>query len=307
MRPPSVLTRRLALALLSCSAMGAADEAQPVSFSSAGNTLHGVIYRPAGPGPFPALLYNHGSAPGNASDAAFARLAPVFVAHGWVFFAPYRRGQGSSSAAGAYIGAQIERARAEGGVPLAADTMVRLLSTDHLEDQLAGLHWLRQQPYIAHARIAVMGNSFGGIESLLGAARADYCAAVDAAGGAESWTLAPQLRDTMQHAALAARAPVLFLQAQNDYSVEPSRTLYAAMQAAGKPAELHLYPPFGTSAADGHSFSWRGVELWQDDVLRFLATHCTPSQPAGHRRGPFRGSSRAPGPHEAFLGRNAAS
>ena len=35
-----------------------------VTFPSGQRTLHGVLHRPAGGGPFPALLYNHGSAPG---------------------------------------------------------------------------------------------------------------------------------------------------------------------------------------------------------------------------------------------------
>jgi hypothetical protein len=35
--------------------------AVPVSFPSNGLTLHGWIYRPQGPGPFPAVLWNHGS------------------------------------------------------------------------------------------------------------------------------------------------------------------------------------------------------------------------------------------------------
>jgi hypothetical protein len=42
-----------------------------------------------------------------------------------------------------------------------------------------------------------MGNSFGGIETVLGASHGAYCAAVDAAGGAESWDEAPGLRDVV--------------------------------------------------------------------------------------------------------------
>src|SRR6185503_4653554 len=49
-----------------------------VTFPSGALTLHGVVYKPAGPGPFPAVVYNHGSAPGMLSKEAFDALGPVF-------------------------------------------------------------------------------------------------------------------------------------------------------------------------------------------------------------------------------------
>src|ERR1700741_1476121 len=123
-------------------------------------TLHGVLYKPEGTGPFPAVIYNHGSAPGMMSEQAFAALGPVFASHGWVFFGPYRRGQGLSASAGPYIGDQIAAAEKAGGIAAAGATMVRLLETDHLDDQLAGLAWLRKQSFVQANRIAVAGNSF---------------------------------------------------------------------------------------------------------------------------------------------------
>src|SRR5438034_7179944 len=68
-----------------------------VTFPSGDLTLHGVVFKPEGTGPFPAILYNHGSAPGMMSKEAFDALGPAFAAHGWVFFGPYRRGQGLSA------------------------------------------------------------------------------------------------------------------------------------------------------------------------------------------------------------------
>ncbi len=52
---------------------------------------------------------------------------------------PYRRGQGLSADAGPYIGTLIDDAEKRGGAAAAADTMVRLLTTDHLDDQMAAL------------------------------------------------------------------------------------------------------------------------------------------------------------------------
>src|SRR6266513_5035256 len=119
--------------------------AETVTFPSGEITLHGVLYKPEGTGPFPAVIYNHGSAPGMMSKEAFAALGPVFTRRGWVFFGPYRRGQGLSASAGAFIGDEIAAAEKKGGIAAGAQRMVQLLETDHLVDQLAALAWLRKQ------------------------------------------------------------------------------------------------------------------------------------------------------------------
>src|SRR5580658_5436752 len=151
---------------------------ETVSFNSGDKVLHGLLYMPAGAGPFPTVLYNHGSAPGLLNNQAFDLIGPMFTARGWIFFAPYRRGQGLSSDAAPYIQDEIQAARARGGEALAAQTMVRLLSTEQLQDQMAALAWLKRQPFVRPTQIAAAGNSYGGIETVLGAERGAYCAAV---------------------------------------------------------------------------------------------------------------------------------
>jgi len=251
-----------------------ASASETVAFNSESKVLHGRLYKPAGAGPFRAILYNHGSAPGLLNDQAFDLIGPLFVARGWVFFAPYRRGQGLSSDAGPYIQEQIQAARASGGEALAAETMVRLLSTEQLQDQMAALAWLKQQPFVLATRIAAMGNSFGGIETVLGAEQGGYCAGVDASGAAESWDRAPSLQNRMLHAVEHAKSPIFFFQAENDYSLASSRTLYGAMKASHESAQIRIYPPYGSSPHQGHSFAYRGASVWFDDVLRFLEANC---------------------------------
>jgi carboxymethylenebutenolidase len=246
-----------------------------VAFPSGEITLHGVVYRPEGKGPFPAVVYNHGSAAGMLSREAFEALGPVFASHGWVFFGPYRRGQGLSASAGPYIGDQIAAAEKNGGISAGAEAMVRLLETDHLDDQLAALGWLRKQGFVQADRIAVAGNSFGGIEAALGAERGNYCAAIDSAGGAQSWAEAPELQSLMTRAVRNARAPIFFFQAANDYDLSPSKTLSAVMREANKAYELKIYPPYGTSPQDGHTFGYFGSAVWASDVFRFLGQHCS--------------------------------
>jgi len=160
------------------------------------------------------------------------------------------------------------------GTRFAASEMVHLLEADDLSDQLAAYDWLRTQNYVDPKRIAVAGNSVGGVEAVLGAERIHYCAAVDAAGAAETWANAPELQQRMITAVRNSQSPIFFFQAENDYDVAPSLILSAAMNDAGKTAEVRIYPPFRKSAADGHSFAWLGSSKWAEDVFAFLGDYC---------------------------------
>ena len=275
---PKLLPLLVALGILwSVDAVQAAakpSDPEIVYFQSQSQVLGGEVFKPRGDGPFPAILYNHGSAPGMLSSQASKSIGPLFAAKGWVFFMPYRRGQGLSEQAGRFIGDEILEARKHGGFVEGAATMSRLLSTDHLQDQLAALHWLRAQDFVQPNRVAVAGNSFGGVESVLGAASATYCAAVNASGGAESWEAAPELRALMKTAVRRSNSPIFFFQAENDFDLSPSKVLVAEMKLAGKEGEMRIYPPYGSSKRDGHSFAYLGASLWFPDVLAFVRKHC---------------------------------
>ncbi len=249
-------------------------EPEIVHFQNQSLALAGELFKPKGDGPFPAVLYNHGSAPGMLNSQAGKILGPLFAEKGWVFFMPYRRGQGLSAKAGPYIGDELEKARKQGGKKERSAKMVALLSTDHLQDQLAALQWLKSRKFVQGARIATAGNSFGGIEAVLGAAHGTYCAAVDASGGAETWNDAPDLQDLMKAAVRKSDAPIFFFQAENDFDLSPSKVLFAEMKQAGKDATLKFYPPYGSSNRDGHSFAYLGSSIWFSDVFVFLQKHC---------------------------------
>jgi pimeloyl-ACP methyl ester carboxylesterase len=295
--------------------------AQEVSFSNGAVQLKGVLYKPGGPGPFPVLLFNHGSAPGMLNGQAFERLGPLFVQHEWAFFAPYRRGQGLSASAGPYVMDVIQEEQTAAivralpvlivlfGVLLAvvllttrrqriwvrvcagfivfligtlgvhlvseharANATIHALETDQFSDHLAAFEWLRRQSFVMPGRVATMGNSFGGVITVFGAQRIPYCAAVDASGGAQTWS--PELSARLVSSVRQSQAPIFFFQAENDYSLAPTEVLGKAMRDAGKPSVVKIYPAFGSSAADGHSFAWRGSDFWEVDVFRFLDAQC---------------------------------
>lgn len=249
-------------------------QSEQVTFSNGKLILHGVLYKPKGAGPFPALLYNHGSSPGMLNSQASDLLGPLYASHGWVFFMPYRRGQGLSSSQGPYIMDEVEKARKIGGKKAMSATMVRLLTTDHLSDQLAALTWLKKASFVQANRIAVAGNSFGGIETVLGAANGAYCAAIDASGGAQTWKDLPEIQAIMIEAVRNSRVPIFFFQAENDYDLAPSHVLSLEMKKAGKQFQVKIYPPFGDTAKKGHSFAYLGNSIWANDVFTFLKKYC---------------------------------
>lgn len=257
----------------SCWASDAPETPKIVRFPSGDLTLGGELFLPEGEGPFPVVLFNHGSAPKMINSMASAAIAPNFIEKGWAFFMPYRRGQGLSEDQGTYIMEEIRDAKWF-LFESPEEKLVELHKKDHLDDQLAALEWLRTQPFVDKTRIATVGNSFGGIQVMLGMARADYCAGVNASGAAQSWADSKELRELLRSAATVARAPIFFFQAENDYDLSPSRELSSVMEQAGKKAKIQIYPKFGSSKNDGHSLPYRGVAVWFGDAIQFLDEHC---------------------------------
>src|SRR5215467_8670352 len=77
----------------STNAPAAVPTPREVVFPSDGLDLHGYLWEPSGPGPFPTILYNHGSEKLPGSKPV---LGAFFTNQGFAFFVPHRRGQGLS-------------------------------------------------------------------------------------------------------------------------------------------------------------------------------------------------------------------
>jgi len=192
-----------------------------VTFSSGGLVLHGFLYKPEGPGPFPAVLWNHGS---ERRPRWLPELAPIFLKQGYVFFIPHRRGRSP----GPYVMDLLEQANRSGGSSERNRTLVELME-QHLQDQMAALAYLKGLPDVDPRRIAVAGCSFGGIQTVLMAEKGlGVRAAVDFAGAAQNWQHSLELRARMIQAVQHSQMPVFFFQAKNDYDVSPSQDLAAA-------------------------------------------------------------------------------
>lgn len=234
-----------------------------ITFKSGDLALKGFIWKPDGPGPFPAILWNHGSEkrPGTVDT-----VAAYFVSRGYVFLVPHRRGQGRSP--GTYIMDQLNAVSRE-----QRSRMLVSLNEVHLQDQLAALEYLKILPYVDQKRLVVMGASFGGIQTVLAAERgAGYRVAVDCSGAAQTWKGSPDLRARLTAAAKNVKLPIFFLQAENDFDLVPNRVLSEEAKRAGTTVKAKTYPAFGFGAKgqEGHSFCWRGTNIWGPDVLEFI-------------------------------------
>ena len=140
---------------------------QRVTFQSDGLTLIGYLYKPQGNGPFPGIIWNHGSEKSPGTGPEFDAIADIFVPAGYVVFAPVRRGHGDSQ--GEYIDDQIATEKQQHGADAAAQLLVTLMEGPQLDDQLAGFAYLKALNYVDPNRLAVVGCSYGGIQTLLGA------------------------------------------------------------------------------------------------------------------------------------------
>ena len=150
--------------------------------------------------------------------------------------------------------------------------MAHLLATEQMDDVLAALKYLQTQPHIDAARIAVVGNSFGGILAVFSAERAPGIRAVVASAPAHK--RGPTRPNSARGFFLPQRmpgSPIYFFQASNDYDLNPTEKLAQEMALAGKPHTRKIFPAFGTSQADGHSFGYFGGDIWEADVFAFLA------------------------------------
>lgn len=247
----------------------AQSQPEEVVFPGGGRQLHGFLWKLSGTGPFKAILWNHGSERLPGSEPA---LAAFYTSHSYVFFVPHRRGQGRSP--GDYIQDQI----AQAGPGPRAGRVVALLDAE-VDDVVAGLNYLKSQPFVDPARIAISGCSYGGIETLLAGERdLNVRALVPFAPGAMSWDKNDLLQDRLLNAIDRARAPVFLLQADNDYSLAPSHALSKEATKKHKDFQSKIYPAFGEGHQDGHwGFCSTATEVWGPDVLAFLEEHMKPA------------------------------
>jgi dienelactone hydrolase len=274
------------LALLLCALAAFGQPAPPtvpqiVDFPSGKLHLKAYFWKPAGPGPFPAVLFNHGSG-GNTADLtagmqiteAAEMLAPFFVKHGYAFFFPFRRGHGPSADQAPFMQDVLRKEEEAKGKEARQHLQFILSTTEQLDDVLAALAYLKTAPSIDSRRIAVAGHSFGGVLTLLAVERDPTIpAAVTFAAAATSWQPSAELRERLLSTVRKTRAPIMLIHAENDYDTSPGKALAEELERLHKPCVLKIYPAVGLTQDNGHGMLYLDIPAWEDDVFRFLDQH----------------------------------
>ena len=238
-----------------------------VEFKSGSETLSGYLYLPPGDGPFPCVITNHGSTINQGTtDLCRPGTASLLMSWGYASFLPHRHGYGESSG----MPWNVEVSAKFGTAEYDRQLVARLESES--DDVVVAAEYLATQADIDADRIAVMGSSFGGTVTLWASTRSDrFACAVEFAGAAINWEHTPELRAAMQEATRRIKCPIYFLQAENDYSAEPTRVLGAMSAEAQQPIQSKVFPALGLSNDEGHFFERSGSLIWGPEVRAFLA------------------------------------
>ncbi|MGM3275123.1 dienelactone hydrolase family protein [Ralstonia sp. 24A2] len=233
--------------------------------------LETTVYKPAGDGPFPLIVLNHGKSRGNAafqSRARYSEQAAALVARGYVVAIPMR--QGFSKSGGAYIGS---------GCNVESNGLVQA------EDVVAALDYMTAQPYVDRNRIVVMGQSHGGLTTMAfgTVSYPGVRGLVNFAGGLRNDTCVAwenNLVRAFETYGRQSRYPSLWFYGDNDsYWPKPMpEKMFAAYTGAGGKARLVDY---GSFKGDSHGMfaSHAGLAIWLPQVDVFLRELGLPAGP----------------------------
>jgi len=230
--------------------------------------LEAYVYKPSGAGPFPVVIYSHGSRKGyEREERPMAFVGAMLAAQGYLVVVPERRGYGKSDG---------QTFSEEVGADLGGRMIARF--EHEADDVTAAIAYAATIEGADTTRLALVGYSQGGIVSIrVASQRPDVRALVNQAGGSLTWPRSPELRRRLVEWAKAIKAPTLCMDAENDATTESVKAVCDAARAAGTSTEIKIYPRFTPASnpeniAPGHlMFSPQGVALWRQDVIVFLA------------------------------------
>lgn len=251
----------------------------PLSIGGQPTEVVADIYKPAGAGPFPLVIFSHGR-PGVHERARLRH--PITVAHGnyWLrqgvaVVAPLRPGYGATG------GTDVEDPGANwhGAQCLGTSDYTRMADRARRTVR-ATYEWALRKPWVRKDRILLEGQSVGGLTTIAAAALnlPGVVGAVNFSGGAggnphtsPGKSCKPDLlTDTYREFGLQARVPTLWLYARNDQHWGPTMPAiwFDAYQEGGSDSELVLTAP--VPGHDGHELLRHGEPMWRAPLDAFV-------------------------------------
>src|SRR5229473_2316840 len=233
---------------------------EEVFYPSGKLRIQAYLYKPAGEGPFPVVIYNHGSRPTRERvPMPFVYVGSMLEASGYLVLVPERRGYGLSD------GPTFSEVVGEDRGPRFVTGV-----QEETDDVLAAAEFVKTLPYADATRVGVMGWSFGGIVSVFAASRSStFRVVVDQAGAALTWPRSPDMQKALKQAAAKIRIPLLGMVAENDRTTESVKAVVREAEAHGTTAKLIVYPGFtpqrdAGGTAPGHMiFGVEGWRIWE--------------------------------------------
>jgi dienelactone hydrolase len=254
----------------------------PIEGEGWGARMQAGVFRPAGDGPFPVIVYSHGRS-GTEAERSRTRVPDprghvrYWLGKGFAVVAPIRPGYGESGGAdGEDSGVRYDVFGNCWGAPDFAHSADSASSA-----VLTTLAWLRRQPWADAHRVVLAGVSMGGLASIAAAARHPdgVVAYVNFSGGtggngtraAEHSCGLETMSSLMYAYGRRTTVPSLWLYAPNDsyWGADWPRTWHRAYAANRAPSRFVMTEPVPN--ADGHQLLTRGSRLWTAHVDAFLA------------------------------------
>lgn len=250
-------------------------ERAPTPFVENGRavTLEVVLFKPFGPGPFPAVMFHHGST-GDGTDPSLFTLtwtseaaARFFTERGWLVAFAQRRGRGASD--GLYD---------EGFTPSRSGYSClqapALAGFEHaMADVDAAVAYVSGRADVNPARLLSAGVSRGAVLALTHAAERPgvFLGAVNFVGGwlGEGCSDGPAVNRALFQRAGRLSASTVWMYGESDtfYSMAHSRGNFAVFTGAGGRGTFHAYAR--AAGLNGHHII-NDPQLWTADLDAFV-------------------------------------
>jgi dienelactone hydrolase len=238
------------------------------------------VYKPAGDGPFPLVIFSHGRAPSRVDRAKLEN--PVLIGHanywlrkGVAVIAPVRPGYGDTGG----FDREDSGIRWSGKVCTGDADFTRVAS--HAGQTVVALHqWALQQPWVRKDRLLLEGQSVGGMTTVSVAALnlPGVIGAVNFAGGSggnpedsPTRSCKPEnMAKTYGELGKLVKVPNLWLYAENDqyWGPEAPREWHEAFKAGGSDTQFIQTGPL--PGHDGHALLTYGGKMWSVPLDAFV-------------------------------------